>query len=91
MSPKKLNKKKKLDLNNIQSLLTKNLDIEKLNINPTKIIEGTKNRIGNFYNNFKKEREKEKKRLEKKRKVDEKKELKNQKKQALKEKIDKIK
>ncbi len=43
-------------------------------INPAKIIENTKNKIDNYYTNFKKEREKEKIKLEKKRKLDAKKE-----------------
>ena len=73
MGPKKLNKKK-IGLNNIGVLVKKNLDLEKLKINPVKILEGTKNKIGNFYENIKKEREKEKKRSAKKKQIEQKKE-----------------
>ena len=54
------------------------------------MFDGAKNKISNFYNNLKKQREKEKIKLEKKRKLDEKKELQNQKKEVQKEKLDKI-
>ena len=90
MGIKKTNKKK-LDLNNIQSLMTKNLSLKKLNIKPADIIENTKNKIGNLYSNYKKEREKEKKRLDKKRKNDEKKELQKQIKQSQKDRLEKVK
>ena len=61
MSPKKIEKKKILSLKNFQSIVTKNLTLNKFKVNPTNVIEGTKNKIGNFYNNLKKEREKKKK------------------------------
>ena len=89
MSPKKNNKKNKA-LKNIHSLLPKNLGLNKIKINPVNVIEDTKNKIDNFYTNFKKERQKEKIKLEKKRKLDEKKEIEKQKKQAQKERLDKI-
>ena len=66
MAQKKLIKKKIIDLKNIQSLVPKNLKLNKFKVNPVNVIEGTKNKIGNFYINLKKEREKEKLRLEKK-------------------------
>ena len=91
MSPKKKSSKKNLGLGNIQSLVPKNLKLDKLKINPIGVIKDTKNKLGNFYINLKKEREKEKKRLENKRKLDEIRELQKQKKQAQKEKLDKIK
>ena len=69
MSPKKKSSKKNLGLRNIQSLVPKNLKLDKLKINPIGVIEDTKNKLGNFYINLKKEREKEKKRLEKKKKA----------------------
>ena len=69
MSPKKLGKKKISGLKNIQTLIPKNLNLPNIKINPTSVIEGTKNKIGNFYANLKKEREKEKKRIEKKKKI----------------------
>ena len=89
MSLKK--RKKNLGLKNIQSLVPKNLNLNKLKVNPLNVIEDTKSKIGNFYNTIKIQREKEKKRLEKKQKQDEKNELKKQKKQEQKEKLDKIK
>ena len=67
MSPKKNNKKNKA-LKNIHSLLPKNLGLNKIKINPVNVIEDTKNKIDNFYTNYKKERQKEKKKKEKKRK-----------------------
>ena len=60
MSSKKRAKIKNTSLKNIQSLIPKNFSLEKIKINPVGIIEKTKNKIGNFYNNFQKEREKEK-------------------------------
>ena len=56
--------KKNLNLKSIQSLVPKDLNLNKFN--PTNVIEGTKNKIENFYSNLKKEREKEKKNLKKK-------------------------
>ena len=89
MSPKKISRKKTINLENIQSLMKKNISIEK--INPAKIIQNTKKKIGNYYLKLQKDREKEKIRLEKKRKSDEKKDQQRQKKQAQKERLDKIK
>ena len=89
MSPFK-KKGKKVGINNIQSLIPKNLNLNKLKVNPVNAIDGAKNKISNFYNNFKKQREKEKIKIEKKRKLDEKKELQKQKKEVQKEKLDKI-
>ena len=68
MGSKKTDKKKFSKLRNIQTLIPQNLKLEKLKVNPVNVIEKTKNKIGNFYNKLKEEREKEKKRLEKKRK-----------------------
>ena len=58
-----------MGLKNIQSLVPKNLNLKKFKVNPVDVIEDTKNKIGNFYSNLKKEREKEKIRLEKKKKT----------------------
>ena len=58
---------------------------------PNNIIDETKDKIGNFYQTFKKNREKRKLRIEKEKKIQEKKEIQQQKKQALKEKINKAK
>ena len=65
MGLKKSDKKKTKAYKNIQSLVTKNLNLDKIKVNPVNVIENTKNKIGNFYSNFKKEREKEKIRSEK--------------------------
>ena len=56
MSPKKIDRKKISSLKNIQSLVPKNLSLEKLKVNPVNVIEKTKNKIGNFYSNLKKQR-----------------------------------
>ena len=85
MNTKRNERKKSSNLKNINALVPKNINLNKFKINPVDVLEGTKNKIGNFYNNFKKEREKEKRRLEKKKLLDEKKELIRQKKQAQKE------
>ena len=45
MSPKK----KSTGLKKIQSLVPKNLNFRKFKVNPTNVIEDTKNKIGNFY------------------------------------------
>ena len=66
MRIKKIKKKKNKPLKNIQSLVPKNLDLSKLKMNPFELIDGTKKKIGSFYNNLKKQREKEKQRAAKK-------------------------
>ena len=64
--------KKKLEkLKNIESLVTKNL---KIKTNPLSVIDETKNKLGSFYSNLKKERKKEKKKKKKKKILDEKRE-----------------
>ena len=87
MNAKKVKRKKISSLKNINSLVSKNLNLNKLKVNPVSVIEDTKNKIGNFYSNLKKERAKEKKRLEKKRLLDQKKELIREKKTSSKRKI----
>ena len=64
MSPKRFGKKKKINFKGLTSLVPKNFDLKKLKINPSNVIEETKNKVGNFYENLKKERAKEKQRLE---------------------------
>ena len=90
MRPKKIVRKKIMGFIDIKSLVQKNLISNKFTVNPSNLIEGTKNKIGNFYKNLKKEREKEQKRLEQKRKLGEKKELQKKNKQAQKVRLDKI-
>ena len=82
MRPKKNSIKKSMGLENIKSIVSKNLP----KIEPVKFIDNTKNKIENYYTKLKNDREKEKKKLEKKRKLDEKKELIKQRKQDQKEK-----
>jgi len=84
MGSKKIQKRKKTILKNLDTLFPKNLNFNKIKIkiNPVEIIDDTKNKIDNFYINFKKEKEKEKKRLEKKRNFNEKRELQKEKKLA---------
>ena len=76
---------KKIDVKNIKSIVSKNINLDKLKVNPINAIDIAKNKITNFYNNLKKQREKDKKRLEKKRILDEKKNY-NNKKKKLREK-----
>ena len=64
MSLKKTKRKKIVNLESIQFSVPKNFKV-----NPVNVIEKTKNKIGNLYNNFKKERDKEKKKIGKKKKV----------------------
>ena len=78
--PKIVERKKNKALKKIQTFVPKNLNIKKIKINPINIIENTKNKIGGYYTNLKKEREKQKIKLQKKRLLNEKKELKQQKK-----------
>ena len=83
--------KKKIDKNfglkNIQNLVNKKIKLDKLKINPIDVVEETKNKIGNLYDNFKKDREREKIKAEKKRKAEKIKELQNQKKTSSKREI----
>ena len=78
----------KSSIKKIRRFKKENLDLSK--INPVDAINSTKNKILNFYNDIKKNREKEKIRLQKKRKLDEKKELQNKKKEAQRERLEKI-
>ena len=64
MGLKKNNKKKYKNFKNIQSLINKNIKLDKIKVNPFDVIEETKNKLGNFYRNLKKEREKQRKRQE---------------------------
>ena len=91
MRSKRIEKTKKKALKNIQFFVPKNFNLNKLKINPFEIIDDTKEKIGSFYSNLKKQREKENQRAAKKRKLDEKRDLQRQKKQDHKEKLDKIK
>ena len=84
-------KKKKIKLlKDLDSFVPK-INLKKININPIGIINDTKKKLDSFYNNLKKEREKEKKRLDKKRKLDQKREIQREKKLAQKERLDKKK
>ena len=60
MRSKNFDKKKIKLLNNIKSIVPQNLNLDKIKIDPTLVIDGTKKKIGNFYNNLKKERERNK-------------------------------
>ena len=73
MNSKKTEKNKGNKLKKIQSLIPKKINLDKFKVNPVNVIEGTKNKIENFYTNIKKKREKERKRLANKRILDEKK------------------
>ena len=58
----------KLFFNNIehynQSIKNTGIDLPKIKVPSTNLLEETKNKIDNYYKNFKKDREKEKKRKE---------------------------
>ena len=60
------NKKKIKPIKNFQSIVSKNLDLSKIKIDPTRVIDSAKNKIGKLYTKFKKDREKNKIKLEKK-------------------------
>ena len=60
MNSKKITRKK-IGLKYIQSLVPKNFNLDKFKVNPINAIDNAKNKISNFYNNLKKEKEKEKK------------------------------
>ena len=78
MSKSKIKKKDQKNLKIFKSL-------------PERFIGGMNNKIENFYQDFKKNREKRKLRLEKEKKIQEQKEIEHQKKQAQKDKIIKAK
>ena len=61
MTSKKGNNRKKLVFKNIKFLDPKKIDLSKLKINPTNIVENTKSKIEDYYLNFKKELENNKK------------------------------
>ena len=53
MISKNSNKKKFLGLKNIKSLVPKKINLEKIKVNPVKIIDKTKSKIENYYVNIK--------------------------------------
>ena len=71
MNNKKSNKFQK-SFKNAKSLITNNLKIKDIKINPLNIIEETKNKFSDYYKKVKKEKEKEKIKLAKKREQDKK-------------------
>ena len=75
--------------NKIKKKIQNNFEI--LKSFPENVINETKDKIGNFYQNFKKDREKRKLRIEKEKKIQEKKEIQQQKKLAQKDKINRAK
>ena len=87
--PKKSIKKK--NLKDLKSSLGINLTKKKIEIFPTNLLKNSKNKITNFFEDYKKNKEKEKIKQEKQRKINEKKQLLKEKKDAQKEKLNKIK
>ena len=69
----------------LKDLLKKKIDLPKIKLPSVNLLEDTKNKINNYYTDFKKNREKEKKRAEKRKILEEKKALIKQKKQDQKE------
>ena len=88
---KKGKKKKNIELNRIKFLNIKKVDLKKFKVNPTNIIENTKNKIENLYVNFKEQRKKNKQKKEIQKKLDEKKEIQRLRRLEKKEKLNKIK
>ena len=66
MSFKKKAEKKIQNLKNIKSLIPKNFNLKKIKVSPINLIDETTNKLGNFYQNLKKERAKQKEKLKKK-------------------------
>ena len=86
-----MTKKKSKDNKSIKLDVFPKIDLHKMKLSKIISLEGTKKKIGNFYSNYKKEKEREEIRAEKNRKLDEKRELLRQKKQEQKERLDKLK
>ena len=74
----------------LKDLLKKKIDLPKIKLPSVNLLEDTKNKINNYYTDFKKNREKEKKRAEKRKILEEKKLMIKQKKQDQKDRLDKI-
>ena len=85
MSPHKI-VKKKMGIKNIKTFIPTKINLDNLKVNPINAIDKAKNKFSSFYNNLKKDREKERKRLEKKRNQDEKKKVIKQKERRTKRK-----
>ena len=51
MSPKK-KIIKKINVKNIKSIVSNNINLDKLKVNPINAIDTAKSKITNFYNNF---------------------------------------
>ena len=58
MGSKKMRRKKNKNLKDVHSIVSNSLKLDKIKINPFSVIEETKSKIGNFYVNLKKKREK---------------------------------
>ena len=50
MSPKKISKKKAKALQKVKSLISKEIDLDKIKVNSINLIEDTKNKLGNLGN-----------------------------------------
>ena len=70
-----MSKKKKKNLKNFKSLIGDNLLKKKIKIIPKDLVKNTRNKITNFYEDYKKNKEREKIKLEKQKKLNEKKQL----------------
>ena len=73
MVKKKVKNKKSFDLKNLSNVIPK-IDLDSMKI-PTISLEGTKKKINKIYDNYKKEKQKEKIRAEKNKKLEKKREL----------------
>ena len=83
MAKKKIKNKK---LKDFKSFLGKNFEIKNIGIDPLNLVEKTKSKITNFYEDYKKNKAREKIRLEKQKKLDEKRLLLKEKKRSSKRK-----
>ena len=83
-------KKKKENLKGFKSLIEEKLIKKKIEIIPKDLVKNTRNTITNFYEDYKKNKEREKIKLEKQKKLNEKKQLLKEKRDAQREKLNKI-
>ena len=91
MSIFKSRKKKKSLGSKLNKLISKPLDVINLKDLPSKSLLNAKKSVSDFYDNYKKIKEREKIKKEKQRKIEEKRELDREKKQLKKDRILKLK
>ena len=70
MGDKKRKNKNKKNLNKSESLITRNIQLDIEKVNPLNFLSKTKKKLSSAFNDYKKQKEKERARLEIKRKKD---------------------